>query len=801
MSSDQDKLDPPLLGLRVVEFVGGPMLVAGRTLADFGADVLLIETAAAGGVTTSALSREAIEQQAWNRGKRRLRLNLAIRADRDRLIDEIAGCDILIEDGSFPTTIDSRFSASALEASYPSLIFLSVSDFGRTGAQAGWRATDPVLHALSAGLCRSGLSDHPPLLPPDAIATQSAAAQAVFVALLAFIRRLDKGDGDHLDFSILDGVVQTLDPGFGVGGSAAAGARGADLPRGRPKAQNQYPIISCADGFVRLCILSPRQWRGMFEWMGSPEEFADPSFAKLATRFASPTLIPAITRFFAGKSGAQLEVEGQAFGVPAAAVLAPNDAVDTEQNEARQFYETVRVNGTSVRLPGSPVEIDGTRLGRRGEAAEQRTGAADPRSALFRQPPLRTKGGVGGPLQGVRVLDLGVIVVGAETGRLLADAGADVVKVENGAFPDGMRQTRDGSVMSPSFAAGHRNKRSLGLDLRHEEGKRLFLGLVAQADVLLSNFKPGTLASLGFDAGTLLSANPRLIAIDSSAFGPNGPKSRRLGYGPLVRAATGLSNLWSYPDEPGSFSDAMTVYPDHVASRLGAIAALALLIRRRRNERGGTASIAQAEIILDHLGVDMAVAALGRAGEDVADKVPCGPRSVYPCAGEDEWCVVTAETDEQCVALAAVIGLGLPGNGQSVEAPKWSSGELDVALRAWLTGQSPHSAMAALQAAGVPAGAMLRVGDMPAFEHFSVRRFFRFISNPALRSPFLVEARPVCASHLPDPGNAPAPLMGQDGVAIVRDWLHLPDHQIAELVRTQVISGVPDSSNFESQAT
>ena len=525
----------------------------------------------------------------------------------------------------------------------------------------------------------------------------------------------------------------------------------------------------------------------MFEWMGSPAEFADPSFANLTVRFSSTTLIPAITRFFAGKSAAQLEVEGQSFGVPASVVLPPEAAVDTDQNAARQLFETILVNGVSVRLPGSPVEVDGVRLGRQGAATQTDLAAA--RSALRGQASLQAKSAVGGPLEGLRVLDLGVIVVGAETGRLLADAGADVVKIENSAFPDGVRQTRDGSIMSASFAAGHRNKRSLELDLRHEDGKKIFLDLVAQADVLLTNFKPGTLESLGFGAETLHAINPRLVAIDSSAFGPTGPKSQRLGYGPLVRAATGLTHLWSYPGEPGSFSDAMTVYPDHVASRLGAIAALALLIRRRRNQKGGTASIAQAEIILDHLGVDMAVAALRHAGQDMIDDVRVGPWGVYPCAGDDEWCVVTVETDTQRAALAMVIG-----------SRDGAGGKLEEALRVWLAGQSPHDAMEVLQAAGIPAGAMIRVSDMPAFKHFSDRRFFRPISNPTLQVPFLVEARPVCAAHLPDPGNAPAPLMGQDGIAVVRDWLHLPDDQIAALIRQKVIGGIPENSIPESHA-
>jgi crotonobetainyl-CoA:carnitine CoA-transferase CaiB-like acyl-CoA transferase len=154
------------------------------------------------------------------------------------------------------------------------------------------------------------------------------------------------------------------------------------------------------------------------------------------------------------------------------------------------------------------------------------------------------------------VLDLGVIVVGAETGRLFADLGADVIKVENRAFPDGSRQSMDGSVLTGGFAYGHRGKRGLGLDLRSAEGRALFLDLVRHSDVVLSNFKPGTMESLGLGYADLAAVNPGIVVAESSAFGPTGPWSRKMGYGPLVRAAVGLSGLWRYADDPEGFSSA-----------------------------------------------------------------------------------------------------------------------------------------------------------------------------------------------------------------------------------------------------
>jgi crotonobetainyl-CoA:carnitine CoA-transferase CaiB-like acyl-CoA transferase len=229
------------------------------------------------------------------------------------------------------------------------------------------------------------------------------------------------------------------------------------------------------------------------------------------------------------------------------------------------------------------IEVDGVRMGAGAAPGLPEAGVAwRPRDAVPRpdEPGER-------PFSGLRVLDFGVIVVGAECGRLFADEGADVIKVESSAFPDGSRQNRGTGLIAPTFATGHRNKRSLGLDLRHPEGKAVLLRLVRDCDVILSNFKGGTLESLGLDYGSLKAINPGIIVADSSAFGPSGPWSTRMGYGPLVRASAGLTMLWRYPGEPDSFCDAITVYPDHVAGRIGVIGVIALMIRRLRTGHGG----------------------------------------------------------------------------------------------------------------------------------------------------------------------------------------------------------------------
>jgi crotonobetainyl-CoA:carnitine CoA-transferase CaiB-like acyl-CoA transferase len=798
---------PPLAGVRVLDLATGPLAAIGRHLVELGAEVIRIEPRG-GGADRSQGARSAdvaLGFVAANLGKRAVALNLTAAGDAERFEKLLAQADMLIESSDSA----SGFDGAGIRRRHSSLVVLHASGFGRTGRYSKWQATGPVLHALSGELSRSGIAGRAPLLPPGDLAVDCAVAQAVFVLLLAYLNRLRTGSGDYLDFSLLDATSQALDPGYGIAGSATAGVPASKLPRGRAEARFQYPIIACADGYVRLCVLAPRQWQGMFEWMGRPEEFSDPSYNTLAKRFASKTLIPAIARFFTDKTRSELEEAGQRHGVPTAAVLTVEEALATEQMSARRAFVPIQIApGVSAPFPDGMLEVDGQRAGIRGSAPPLPE-SADDDAAAFSEAAAKTPftpaklhpgapaAAAGRPLTGLRVIDLGVIVVGAEQGRLLADQGAEVLKVETAAFPDGSRQTRDGSKMSVTFAAGHRNKQGLGLNLRDPRGKELFLQLIEQTDIVFSNFKPGTLESLGFDYATLSAINPRIIMVDSSAFGPTGPWSRRLGYGPLVRASAGLTAQWRYPGEAESFSDALTVYPDHVAARIGAAGALALLIRRERTGRGGTVSISQAEVMLSHMAPRIAALALERAGQQLAGgPAQDAPWGVFPCAGDDEWCAVTVRGDQDWQSLCKTMNRTDLLAEQTLTTATGRDARrdrIDEALRAWLASLSPQEAMERLQSAGVPAGAMLRVAELPHFEYFREREFFRLVRHPAIADPFYLENAPVRSECLGDPEQQPAPLAGEHTVRFVRDRLGLSADEIDTLIKTKVLE-VPSAA-------
>lgn len=758
--------DPPLSGTRILDLSSGPMTAVGRLLADLGAAVTVVRIRAVtddevvgphvGGVSV---------QTAINRhGMATVELDLSSAVGRDGFAEMLRSADILIENTRPGSLAEATLAVREIRRRQPSLVILSLSDFGRDNDYRTWQGSGPVFYALSSELSRSGIPGREPLVPPAELPYQVAAAQAAVMTVAVYLDRLRTGEGDLIDFSVLDGAMQTLDPPFGSAGSASAGVAVSVQQRDWDAERQRYPIIPCKDGHVRICILAKRQWRGMFTWMGSPEEFADPSYDKLGKRFRSPHLLDAIARFCADKTRAELESQGQAHGVPTAAVLTLSEALTAEHFGARGFFRDVELApGVAAPIPAGVSEIDGHRasaLDISSERAEHLTAA--PLLAS------RQRQGEGRPLEGIRVLDLGVIVVGADTGRLFGDLGADVVKIEHSAHPDGLRVGKLTTMTQP-FAAGHRNKRSIGLDLRTEEGRELAHRLARASDVVLTNFKPGVAEALGMDHTTLRRINPGIVVVDSSAFGPTGPWANRLGYGPLVRAAVGFTNQWVYPGEPDTFCDTVTVYPDHVAARIGALSAIALLLRRERTGEGGSASIAQAEVMLSHVAAEIAADALERAGHTRAGAERRGPWGLFPAAGVDNWIAITVRDDADLQALRWVVGL--PGDG-----------DVDPdAVRAWTARLSRTEAMEKLQAAGVPAGAVMHADELPSWGYYEQRRSFREELHPHADVPFTMENVQINCDHVADPPLRQAPLIGEQTAEIAAELLGLNPTEIEAL--------------------
>ncbi|MDD4868886.1 MAG: CaiB/BaiF CoA-transferase family protein, partial [Mycobacterium sp.] len=457
------------------------------------------------------------------------------------------------------------------------------------------------------------------------------------------------------------------------------------------------------------------------------------------------------------------------------------------------------VPGVLVSVPTGYFVVDGQRAGFRTPAP-----AAGQDEPYWRGNPAvvpSPSGRLGDyPFAGLRILDLGVIVAGGELSRLFGDLGAEGIKIESADYPDGLRQARAGEAMSESFAWTHRNQLALGLDLRSDKGKDVFGRLVAEADAVFANFKPGTLAALGFSYDRLRAINPRVVLAESSAFGDTGPWSRRLGYGPLVRAATGVTRLWT-SDDPGdaldaaghAFYDATTIFPDHVVGRVTAVAALAALIRRDRSGGGAHVHISQAEVVVNQLDT-VYVSRTARAAGNRRIRDDTGMHAVYPCAGDDEWCVISIRSDEEWRRAARVFD-----HPEWAEDPRFGTGEARVANRgelvqlvsAWTRARTPVRAAELLQAAGVPAGPMNRPPDLLEDPQLRARKVYSDMVHPLIERPLPAETGPAPFLHIAPAPQRPAPMPGQDTVEICRKLLKMSSEQIARLMGEGVLFGPP----------
>ncbi|MBA4024861.1 MAG: CoA transferase [Gordonia sp.] len=788
--------DLPLSGIRVLDLVEGVGESCGRYLADLGAEVIRVEpprgsrSRRAGPVIDGVSIPFALR----NAGKLGITLDLAAVADRDQLRDLVIDADILLESAAPGTMADLGLGPDDLRALNPALVYVSITGFGQTGPYREWIATEPVLYALGGVLSRSGAPGEVPLLPPTGLVEGAVGVHAAWSALLAYYRGLETGAGDVVDISAYEGVVHGFDPGFGTQGSAAAG-RSEDYPRGRPDAANFYPVFPCADGHVRICLLAKRQWRGMFEWLGEPTEFADPKYDTIPARFAAADrLDPLIADLFAAHTQAELVSEGARRGVPIGGVHTLAEVLTTEHfAEAGSLVDAEIAPGVRTRIPSGYVGIDGRRAGfvRRAPLVGEHNRALPPVPGLRVEPTASTDRSAP-PLAGLRVLDLGVIVFGAELSRQFADQGADVIKVENANFPDGLRQSKRGSALAASVAWGHRNKRSIGLDLRDQVGLALFKELAAQADVVLANFKPGTLNSMGLSYDELAAINPRIVVAEGSAFGSSGPWRTRLGYGPLVRASCGVSALWSYPDNAELLCDGSTVYPDHIAAQVSAVAVLATLIERTTSGRGRAIEVAQADTALTQLGVQLVTQALspGTAGVPGNSDPYAAPSGVYACAGDDEWCVVSVTEDLQWVRLCEVAGLADLAEDNALDSVAGrveNRLRIDDALGQWMSARSPVEAMTQLQSAGIPAGVMHRLPELLEDPQLVARDAYRRLDHDLLPSGLPAATRVAKFRHIPDPPMRQAPLAGQQSRQICAEVLGLDDGAIDDLIDSGVL--------------
>ncbi len=803
----------PLEGTRVLDMAEEKGELCGRLLADLGADVVRVEHPdGSPSRRLPPLAPDGTSLYFGYRNANKSSVALDPAHDAETLRALLAWADVWIETTPPGTLAGFGFDPSEVSRRHPGLVVLSMTDFGQTGPYRDYRGTDPVLAAMAGMLFRSGGADRPPLLPPGTVAYHAASVTACFAVLSALLRRGVAGRGAHLDLSVMEAMAQMSD--WGVPNSSVLQHLGVPVVETRDGSGNTYPIYRCTDGYVRLIVLSARQWRSLCEWMDAPDWLRDPHWDSMLSRLEiADVLEQMIEAHFAGLSRLAAAEEAQRRGVAVTPVLRPHEVLHLPHFEERATFVTAEIApGLRAATFAGFLEWDGSRLGFRRRAPvvdEDRQRVLEAaRSALAPTPSATgtvqpgdgsvAGPGPGRPFEGVRVLDFGIGGVGVEAGRMLADYGADVIKVESRGYPDFIR-TIAGTEMTPSFASSSRGKRSFGVNLKSEAGLALLLRLVRVSDVLIENSAVGVMDRMGVSWSRCQQENPRLVYVSSQLMGQGGPWSHWLGYGPSTRPPAGMTYLWNYeeaPEEkpPGS----RVIYPDHLVGRMCALGAVAGLLARDHTGEGCRVEVAQVETTIGILGdlyLQEAVAA-GSVGPQGNHSQRGAPWGVYPCAGDDEWCVITVTDDAAWLGLRSA--MGEPAWAQDADLGRAAGrlarrADLDDRVAAWTRDHDARRLTELLQSAGVAAGFMMTATRMVDDPHLVARGFPVPAEQPGCDG-LILEGPAFHSASIPDPRPVPAPGLGQDTIDISRDLLGLDDEEIATLVNDGILEVDPPAA-------
>lgn len=401
------------------------------------------------------------------------------------------------------------------------------------------------------------------------------------------------------------------------------------------------------------------------------------------------------------------------------------------------------------------------------------------------------------PLQGVRILDLTMVLGGPTTTQIMGDMGAEVIKIESPTRYDpwrGVHRRSDASDTSYNRAINfnqlNRNKLGLALNLNTPEGVGIFKRLVAVSDVVIENYSPRVMRNFGLAYSVVSRVNPQIIFISIPGLGSTGPYRDWVVLGPGIDAMSGLQSLTGYPDVPlkaGAYTDQTTGFN-------AVIALLACLYFRRRTGQGQQIEVSMREAVTPLLGEFILQWGLNRAVPARAgSRSPRMVQGCYPCKGEDRWVVIALRCDEDWERFKQALG-----NPPWCADPRFSSGlarlknqdALDDYLKQWTQERTQAEVVLVMQGAGVPAG---RVADGR-----------QLLEDPQLRELNLhregvhPESGKVLytwngfeLSATPGSIRRPAPLFGQHNDYVLRDLLAFSDGQIAALAEKGVTGDRP----------
>ncbi|MBB4683890.1 CaiB/BaiF CoA-transferase family protein [Amycolatopsis jiangsuensis] len=728
--------------LRVLDLTDELAYQGARLLVGLGADVVRV---------AKPEDRGPADALHWHAGKR------LVRADPDELAPS---ADIVLESGPVHRLRGVREDGSSR---WPDAVHVVVTPFGLTGPRRHWTGDDLVLASAGGMTWLGGMPAGQPKPPPREQAVQLAGAHAALGALLG----VHSGTGQLVDISVQEAVAATLETG------AIAWVHGGHHPmrNGGVYEHVAHRIFTASDGYVAGGYSgSDRMWTDLLAWLAEEGEAGDLTgerWSDAVTRWRDrPHVDEIVQRFVGRRTAREVAEQGRARALPWAEVVEPAQLPDNPQLRARDFFLRVgeaRDVGFPWRTPESLEPL--------AEAGSWRTPARRPRRGTA----------PGGALSGVRVLDLTWVLAGPYVTKTLGEHGADIIKIES-------RHRQDPTRFAPSmrlrpgagpddagyFLNFNRNKRSVALNLRTEQGRELVRALVPHCDVVVENFSPGVLARWGMDYDSLTALNPGVILVSMAGAGQTGPWRDAVTFADTLAAMSGLSGETR---DPGGPPQGLTFgLGDMVAANAAVLATLELLL----GEEGGHVDLSQLEAMAATMGPALLEAQLGAPGDGRKAGYPnrsawAVPHGVYPAAGPDRWVAIAALDEGQWQALRDLANLPDPVDRRTHED------EIDEALGAWTRDQRAEDLARRLQDAGVAAAVVATGEDLvDRDEHLAARGFYPVLEHP-LAGPVKHEGIVARLSRTPGALTAAAPLLGEHTAEVLGELVGLDEERLVRL--------------------
>jgi crotonobetainyl-CoA:carnitine CoA-transferase CaiB-like acyl-CoA transferase len=403
-------------------------------------------------------------------------------------------------------------------------------------------------------------------------------------------------------------------------------------------------------------------------------------------------------------------------------------------------------------------------------------------------------------LEGIRILDLTFVWAGPTATMLLADLGAEVIKIESysrwdsrGALPaaneDGSPRRWEGRG---GFHTRNRNKLGITLDLSQEPGRDVFLRLVAISDVVVENYSLRVMPNWGLDYESLKRVKEDIIVVSMPGFGASGPYKDQLSWGETLDATSGISSRTGYRDGPPMRS--AVAFGDPVGGFHGALAAIAALNQRKQTGKGQQVVLSQHEALVRFLGPEILAAAFGgKVPARMGDRHPLrAPQGAYRCKGDDAWVAISVGSDEEWVGLCDALGdADLRGDSrlQTLAGRQEHHDELDERIQAWTTHLSSEEVVERLRDRNVTASPVNKADEVLGDEQLAARKFFAPIMES--EGTYLHPGAAAQLTATPSIIRQPAPAFGEHNDYVFRELLGLTEDRILELKATKVIADEP----------